>query len=117
MPKELRIAYLGGTMYRDGTPIFKFKFDNDKLVSSEMLTDNQTLLPFEIRRYGLSEWSIRTMFSMRITPPTRQGFDEMLAKTPIKYYHPERIIRWQKGRCAHDRYWLDCDDDKRCWDE
>lgn len=113
--KQLRLGNLGGVLYKNNTPVLKFKFKSNRLISKELLTEDKALLPFEIEHYGLTENSLIEFFEARITPETRIGFNELLTSTPIKYYHPERIIRYQSGRCIHDRYWLECDDDKSCW--
>lgn len=113
--KSLRLDNLGGTLYKNDTPIARFKFRNNRLISKELLTDDASLLPFEFERRGLTENTIIEFFDARITPDTRIGLNEALAETLIKYYYPERMIRYNSGKCIHDRYWLECDDDDTCW--
>ena len=111
-----KIGNLGGTLYYEDTPIMRFKFIRGALQSYEVLCNNRNMLPYECIRDGVGTDSIIKFFEARITPETRIGFNALLATTPIKYYHPERIIRYQSGKCIHDRYWLECDDDNSCWD-
>lgn len=111
---RLKVGNLGGTIYFDSIPLVRFKFIKGSLVFSELLNTNH-VLPFEFEDMGINEESIIKFFDERITPDTRIGIHERLKETPIEYYYPERIIRYSSGRCIHDRYWLECDDDEACW--
>lgn len=115
--KSLDLGNLGGTLYYKELPILNFKFKKNKLVSMELLVEKDCVrLPVEFRLYGVSGNNLVKFFEARITPSTRQGLDEFLAQTPVKYYYPERIIRYNSGRCIHDYYWVECDDDNSCWE-
>lgn len=110
-----KIGNLGGTLYKENIPILRFKFRSGMLVESESLTDDRRVLPMELYEGGVDTFTLSAFFEERITPPTRQGINELLAATPVKYYDPERIIRYNSGRCIHDKYWVQCDDDNTCW--
>lgn len=110
-----KLNNLGGVLYKDDKEVMVFKFQRNMLVKCELLTDDIRLLPFELRHRNTDDFSVRKFFEERITPPTRDGINELLATTPVKYYDPERIIRYNKGRCIHDKYWVECDDDDTCW--
>ena len=58
---------------------------------------------------------IRLFFDARIVPKTRHRIHEDLKRSPIGYYNPERIIRYQHGRTCGDKYYLVCDNDNTCW--
>lgn len=109
------VGNLGGVLYYDDTPIVRFKFIRGYLEEYQLLSNS--LLPFEIRDGIVNGDRLTRFFEARITPDTRIGINEELAKTPIKYYHPERIIRYSSGKCIHDHYWLECDDDNSCWED
>lgn len=110
-----KIGNLGGVLHKDSTPILKFKFRSGMLVESTLLTDDRRLLPMELYEDGVDTFTLSAFFEARITPPTRQGINELLSTTPIKYYNPERMIRYNSGKCIHDKYWVQCDDDMSCW--
>jgi hypothetical protein len=110
-----RVGNLGGTIYYENTPITKFKFVGGQLKELEVYSTDKKIIPFEFFD-GVDAKSIIKFFDERITPETRQGLTEELKKTPIQYYHEERLIRYCSGRCIHDKYWLDCDDDRTCWE-
>lgn len=113
----IKIGNLGGTLYYEDTPLLEFKFINGSLVNCVLLVEEGTpMLPFEIHSLGVNETAIKRFWEERITPHTRQGIDEYLSTTPVKYYHPERMLRYCSGKCIHDKYWLDCDDDNSCWE-
>lgn len=110
-----KLGNLGGVVYYKDTAVVRFKFKHDMLVDCVILVDNVNILPFELRHRNTDDGSLRRFFEERMTPYTRDGFHELLASTPVKYYDPERIIRYNKGRCIHDKYWVECDDDDTCW--
>jgi hypothetical protein len=114
--KMISVGNLGGTLYKEDIPIIKFKFIRNSLNELEVYTRDRKVVPFEFWN-EVNEYQIIKFFDERITPDTRQGLNESLAQTPIKYYYPERIIRYSTGHCIHDRYWLECDDDDTCWRE
>ncbi|MCQ2522659.1 MAG: hypothetical protein MJ105_09830 [Lachnospiraceae bacterium] len=45
-----------------------------------------------------------------MTPETRYGLNELIENSVVKYYNPERLIRFNKGRTQVDDYWVKCDD-------
>ena len=115
--KSLDLGNLGGTLYYKEIPLFEFKFNRDGSVTHKVINDDLDLYPFEMRFGEINANTITRFFNERITPSTRIGLDEVLANSPIKYYHPERIIRYSSGRCIHDPYWLKCNDDNSCWED
>lgn len=110
----IKVGNLGGVLYYKDVPLLEFKFERGILVKSNLLTDKMNLLPFELWK-EINGWNLTKFFDERITPSTRQGIDKFLAGTVVKYYHPERMIRYGSGRCIHDHYWVECDDDDTCW--
>lgn len=113
---QIRLGNLGGTIMCGDRPILRFKFVRDQLSDIEIYDVNTRPVPFEFSfDKKIGEQEIRDFFDARITPDTRIRINELLAKTPVKYYDPERIIRYNSGKCIHDPFWVDCDDDKTCW--
>lgn len=111
-----KLGNLGGILYFKDKAVVSFKYQHDVLVSCALLTSNVNELPFELRKMNTDDGSLRQFFEERTTADSRDGIHELLASTPVKYYDPERIIRYNKGRCIHDKYWLECDNDNRCWE-
>ena len=109
------IGSFGGTMYYKDTPIIKFKFDRGSLDYVELLPNNtNAVLPYEIDLFGLEE-GIYEFFIDRCTPDTRIGIHEALKETPIQYYDIERILRYNHAQSIHDCFWVEQDNDNRCW--
>ena len=109
------IGNLGGTLYYKDIPIAVFKFDRGTPVKCDMLSDDKTILPFELMHFGTFR-GIYEFFIDRPTPETRIGFNELLKETPIQYYDVERLLRYNHAQCIHDCFWIEQDDDNRCWD-
>lgn len=108
---------LGGTIYYKDTPVVEFKYKRDVIQFIGELNKDCVNLPFEFcDTEKVTDHLIRCFFEARIVPETRIGLNEVLSKTKIQYYNPERIIRYQEGRCIHDQYWLQCDNDETCWE-
>lgn len=113
----IKLHNLGGTIMLGDTPILEFKFVRDEATYIGPLNTECENLPFEFTDVEeVTPRLIRCFFDARIVPSTRIGINEALAKTKIQYYDPERIIRYQQGRCIDDNYWLKCDDDETCWE-
>ena len=115
---SLRLNNLGGTIMCEGKELIYFKFERDSLQEARFLTNDKYPMPFEFQ--GLStvtEKSLRDFFDARITPDTRIGIHEELAMTKIGYYDPERMIRFNNGKCIHDWYYMVCDNDMTCWSD
>lgn len=110
----ISIGNLGGTLLYNDIPIIRFKFIRNHLQELEVYCTDKKVIPFEFFN-GVTEQSIIKFFDERITPETRQGLNETLSNTEIHYYYPERIIRYSKGICIHDKYHLECDSDNTCW--
>lgn len=108
MSAKFNLGNLSGTIMLNDTPLIKFESVRGKIVSYELLSQNAKIMPFEFMDLKVTEERILNFFEARIVPPTRIGINERLAESPIKYYDPERIIRYQKGRCIDDLYWVDC---------
>lgn len=108
---KFNLGNLGGTIMYKNEPIVSFKFERDMLKELTVINKDVRPIPFEFNQGWYNEYGLRSFFYYRITPPTRSGIDEALAKSPIKYYSPERMIRYNSGRCIHDPFWLKCDDD------
>ena len=101
----------GGVLYRDSTPLLKFKFNKDSLIYVERLCDNEVLFPYELRNTDLSEHFMRLFLKNRTTPDTRQGIHEALKSTPIPYYNAELLLRYSKARTCDDNLWINPDKD------
>ena len=117
MAKKFSLGNLGGTLYFSDVPLFRFKFIRDYLVSIEMIVsreDKRLPIEFEINKLSDNE-KLHVFFEDRTTPETRYGVQESMRNSPIKYYYPERIIRYSNGRSVQDPYWLECDNDETCW--
>ena len=114
---KFSLGNLGGTLYFEDVPLFTFKYNRDVLERFELLVPrSDTRLPVEFAINKVSDdRKLHIFFEDRTTPETRIGLAEEMAKTPVQYYYPERIIRYSKGRCAHDTFWLLCDEDETCW--
>ena len=112
----IRLDNLGGTIYYRDELVVTFKFERDHLKYVGELNKSCSRLPYEfIGEDKATEHLLRCFFDARIVQETRIGLSEALAKTKIQYYYPERIIRYQSGRCIHDEFWTMCDDDETCW--
>lgn len=109
------LGNLGGVLNIDKLPLIQFKFSNDRLVVCNVLT--KVGLPYEFLTGDCNAHLLRCFFNARIVPKSRFKLDESLVNSGIKYYIPERIIRFQKGRSTIDRYWITPDDDNTCWEE
>lgn len=117
MSDKIRLDNLGGTIYYKNEKVVSFKYERDILIFVSEINRQCSLLPYEFLNVDrATDHLIRCFFDARIVPETRIGLNELLAKTEIQYYYPERIIRYQSGRCIHDEFWLKCDDDRTCWD-
>ena len=113
----IQLCNLGGTIYYRDLPIVTFKYKHDRLQYVSEINKECKVLPFEFLGIDkVTDNLLRCFFDARIVPETRIGLNEELLKTPVKYYNPERIIRYQKGTCIHDDFWVKCDDDNECWD-
>lgn len=110
MPDIINLDNLEGTIMYEQIPLVYFRFEHDRLMESRLLCRDKKILPFEFNDFNVSSDSIRRFFFYRIVPETRISIHEELAKSPVKYYNPERIIRFQKGKCIDDNFWLDCAD-------
>ena len=71
------IGNLGGTLYYKDIPIAVFKFDRGAPIKCDMLSDDRTILPFELMHFGPFR-GIYEFFIDRPTPETRIGFNELL---------------------------------------
>jgi len=111
----INLGNLGGTLFFKDIPLFKFKYLNDRLQDSLLLSNK--FLPFEFRDELIDDRRLRLFFEARIIPKTRYKIHEDLKSTPIGYYHVERIIRQQNGRTFGDPFYLVCDNDDTCWKE
>jgi len=112
---KFSVRNLGGTLYKGQTKICTFKFDKGWLEHIEVFTYDKALIPVDCLKDGFTGDSLTRFFFYRTTPETRQGIHEYLKTTPVEFYDPERIIRYSRGRCIDDDYWLECDNDGRCW--
>ena len=113
---RIRLNNLGGIIMCNDLQLISFKFKNDELVEATILSHAENPMPLEFQRKTvITDRDLRNFFDARITPDTRIGIHEALAKTKIAYYDPERMIRYNNGRCIHDWYWVKCDDDETCW--
>lgn len=109
------IGNLGGVLYYKETPLLRFKFEYGTPMEYELLTDELNLLPFDFKFHDLYD-GLLLFFGDRPTPETRIGFNEELKKTPIQYYNVERLLRYNHAQCIHDCFWIEQDNDNRCWD-
>lgn len=108
------IGNFGGVLYNKDMPVLEFKFNNGYPVSYKLLVDNIRLLPFDFQFHDLFD-GLMNFFGDRCTPDTRIGIHEDLKKTPIEYYHVERMLRYCHAQCIHDCYWVEQDNDNSCW--
>lgn len=109
----INLGNLGGTLFYQDYPLLKFKYVDDILQNAMLLSNRY--LPLEFEDFIIDDMRLRLFFQARIVPRTRHRIDEDLAESPIGYYHPERIIRYQNGTTFADPYYLVCDGDKTCW--
>ncbi len=106
------VGRLGGILYYKDIPVLDFKFDGGYPIKYEVL--NEKYLPFEMKMLGLFDGLV-SFFEDRCTPYTRIGINDSILKSPIGCYDEERILRYCHGQCIHDCYWIEQDDDNRCW--
>ena len=108
----LNFGNLGGVIYSGKTPICRFKYfkgEVDELVTLDM---SAKPLPFEfIGRQRITSYDLYNFFDARITPETRIGLEDEMSKAGLSYYDPEALIRVSGGKCIHDCYTIDCDND------
>lgn len=110
------VGQFGGILYFKDIPVLKFKFKGGYPVEYELVGDKRFLpADFELNGYDLFRGLV-SFFSDRCTPDTRIGIHETLAATPIKYYHVERMLRYNHAQCIHDCFWVEQDNDNSCWD-
>lgn len=95
--------------------MIRFKFSNDRLVDCNLLS--KVGLPYEFLNGECNAHLLRCFFNARIVPKSRFKLDEALLQSGIKYYIPERIIRYQRGVSTIDSYWITPDDDNTCWED
>lgn len=106
------VGNLGGILYYKDIPVLDFKFKGDYPIKYDVI--NEHYLPYEMKLFGNFEGLI-SFFDDRCTPDTRIGIHEVIKETPIQYYNKERIMRYNHGQCIHDCYWIEQDNDNRCW--
>ena len=103
------LGNLAGTIMFRQIPLVSFAYKNGKLMNAQLLNYDKAILPFEFMNFRCDELTVTQFFAERITPDTRQGLQKYLDKAGIGYYDPEAIIRYQNGRCIHDKYWVKFD--------
>lgn len=105
---RIRLGNLAGIIMSGSKQLVRFKFVKDQLQYCQLLCSDDKLLPFEFWGGDDSEKAVRNFFFYRIVPDTRINIEKDLKEIGIDYYDPEAIIRYQKGRCVDDDYWVDC---------
>jgi hypothetical protein len=111
--KQNSLYDLGGVLKKkiSNIDLVKFKYRNGVLVELKALCTDDTLYPFDFNSKNVNQKRLEEFLFDRLTPPTRQGLHEDLILAGIPYYDPEAIIRYSSGRCIHDSYWIECDND------
>ncbi len=101
---------LSGIVCNGDIELVKFEFVNGLLNYVEKYNVEDKLFPFELR--GCNETSIRHLLILfltgRATSSNRQDIHRELIDTPIQYWNPERMIRYNKGISVNDSYWVKC---------
>lgn len=109
------LGNLGGTLCLDKMELIHFKFKSDRLVNSQIVT--KVGLPYEFASGECNSHLLHCFFNARIAPKSQFKLDKKLIDAGIRYYIPERIIRFQYGQSTIDRYWLAPDNDATCWSD
>lgn len=103
----IRLGNLSGTIMFQNQPLLYFKLERGYLVDCKLLCEDSKLLPLEFKDKVINERRIHLFWEARVTPDTRQFLKEDMEAEGLEYYNVEQLIRFQKGRCVDDNYWLD----------
>lgn len=109
----INFGYLGGTLCWDSKPCLQFKFEDNILVSLNVIDINLCYKAFQFYEDIVEERTLRDFLEERLIPSTRQGLRERYLQIGIQYYHPEALTRYARARTCDDSFSLISDMDTR----
>ena len=91
-------------MYRDGFP---------KII--EVTNVGRNLVPKEIIDSEDKPTALVEFLLRRICPNITINNEEFKESSTILFPHLQRYLTYTYGQCIFDEYWLDCIEDRECW--
>lgn len=91
-----------GTLCKGDTPVLYFDIQKRTLLDYKIYAED--LLPWTLKRFGISYYTINDYFKYRVVMPGAMWIEDYLHSLGLDYYDFEAIVKQTEGNNRIDNY-------------